>query len=219
MAGIEQFLARRLKLKINKAKSAVAKPSVHGGNKPRRRIAPQAIAASRAGSGNSRGAPEGRASRRSPRNCPSIWLDGGPNLASAKRRRCCAHLTSGSGDGCVPLPGSSGSMDADAFASCDTAVSARPWRRKPPAAHAAHGGSAIAKRSSSPCRMTSSERSASQLWWYPAVSLNSPNRRIRDPYVRWCGFRLKLNAARFCLDRSRLADLSRFAAVCQTSRN
>jgi RNA-directed DNA polymerase len=52
LAGIENFLAKRLKLKINKAKSAVAKPSVRkflgfsftGGKEPRRRIAPQAIA-------------------------------------------------------------------------------------------------------------------------------------------------------------------------------
>jgi RNA-directed DNA polymerase len=52
MAGIERFLAKRLRLKVNKAKSAVAKPSVRkflgfsfiGGNEPRRRIAPQAIA-------------------------------------------------------------------------------------------------------------------------------------------------------------------------------
>jgi RNA-directed DNA polymerase len=52
MTSIEPFLAKRLKLKVNKAKSAVAKPSVRkflgfsftGGKKPRRRIAPQAIA-------------------------------------------------------------------------------------------------------------------------------------------------------------------------------
>jgi RNA-directed DNA polymerase len=52
MAGIEKFLAKRLKLKVNKAKSAVAKPRVRkflgfsftGGTEPRRRIAPQAIA-------------------------------------------------------------------------------------------------------------------------------------------------------------------------------
>jgi RNA-directed DNA polymerase len=52
MAGIEKFLAKRLKLKVNKAKSAVAKPSVRkflgfsftSGREPRRRIAPQAIA-------------------------------------------------------------------------------------------------------------------------------------------------------------------------------
>jgi RNA-directed DNA polymerase len=52
MEGIERFLAKRLKLKLNKAKSAVAKPSVRkflgfsftGGREPRRRIAPQAAA-------------------------------------------------------------------------------------------------------------------------------------------------------------------------------
>jgi RNA-directed DNA polymerase len=51
MASIETFLAKRLKLKVNKAKSAVAKPSARkflgfsftGGKEPRRRIAPQAI--------------------------------------------------------------------------------------------------------------------------------------------------------------------------------
>jgi RNA-directed DNA polymerase len=52
LAGIEGFLAKRLKLKVNRAKSAVAKPSVRkflgfsftAGREPRRRIAPQAIA-------------------------------------------------------------------------------------------------------------------------------------------------------------------------------
>src|SRR3982075_1766086 len=52
MAGIERFLAKRLRLKVNKAKSAVAKPSVRKflgfsftyGSEPRRCIAPQAIA-------------------------------------------------------------------------------------------------------------------------------------------------------------------------------
>src|SRR5882724_2353656 len=51
MDGIEKFLAKRLKLRINKAKSAVAKPSVRkflgfsytSGREPRRRIAPQAL--------------------------------------------------------------------------------------------------------------------------------------------------------------------------------
>jgi RNA-directed DNA polymerase len=52
LAGIEKFLEKRLKLKINKAKSAVAKPSVRKflgfsftrEQPPRRRIAPQALA-------------------------------------------------------------------------------------------------------------------------------------------------------------------------------
>lgn len=52
MAGIERFLTRRLKLKVNKAKSAVAKPNVRkflgfsftSEEQPRRRIALQALA-------------------------------------------------------------------------------------------------------------------------------------------------------------------------------
>ncbi len=52
MAGIEGFLTKRLKLKVNKVKSAVAKPSVRkflgfsfiGWKEPRRCIAPQALA-------------------------------------------------------------------------------------------------------------------------------------------------------------------------------
>src|ERR671934_873620 len=52
MESIERFLTKRLKLKVNKAKSAVAKPSVRKflgfsftvGKEPRRRIAPQVLA-------------------------------------------------------------------------------------------------------------------------------------------------------------------------------
>jgi RNA-directed DNA polymerase len=52
MASVERFLTKRLKLTVNKAKSAVAKPSVRkflgfsftSERKPRRRIAPQALA-------------------------------------------------------------------------------------------------------------------------------------------------------------------------------
>jgi RNA-directed DNA polymerase len=52
MASVEKFLTKRLKLTVNKAKSAVAKPNVRkflgfsftGGREPRRRIAPQALA-------------------------------------------------------------------------------------------------------------------------------------------------------------------------------
>jgi RNA-directed DNA polymerase len=51
MTSVEQFLARRLKLKVNAAKSAVARPehrkflgfSFTAGKRPRRRIAPQAL--------------------------------------------------------------------------------------------------------------------------------------------------------------------------------
>ena len=52
MASVERFLRQALKLKVNKAKSAVDPPSraqvpglqLHGRNEPKRRIAPQALA-------------------------------------------------------------------------------------------------------------------------------------------------------------------------------
>jgi len=52
MASVERFLAGRLKLRVNRTKSAVARPSARkflgfsftGGEQPRRRIAPQALA-------------------------------------------------------------------------------------------------------------------------------------------------------------------------------
>jgi RNA-directed DNA polymerase len=52
MAGVEKFLANRLKLKVNRGKSAVARPNVRkflgfsftNERQPRRRIAPQALA-------------------------------------------------------------------------------------------------------------------------------------------------------------------------------
>jgi RNA-directed DNA polymerase len=51
MASVERFLTKRLKLKVNKAKSAVARPSKRkflgfsfmSGKQPRRRIAPQSL--------------------------------------------------------------------------------------------------------------------------------------------------------------------------------
>ncbi len=118
------------------------------------------------------------ASRKSPRSCRAISSDGAPTSASAKPLQCCAISTSGPGGGCVPSPGSSGSVGAPALRGCDAAASAGIWRRKPPVAHMVPGGSATARRSPSPCQMPSSPRLASQPW-QPNVSPSSPNRRIR----------------------------------------
>jgi RNA-directed DNA polymerase len=59
MASIERFLAKRLKLTVNKAKSGIATPGVRkflgfsftGGKEPRRRIAPRALARFKAKAG------------------------------------------------------------------------------------------------------------------------------------------------------------------------
>ncbi|MET3335842.1 RNA-directed DNA polymerase [Bradyrhizobium japonicum] len=114
LAGVERFLEKRLKLKINKAKSAVAKPSV------------------RPASFNSR-------RRHSP---------AGEGVTRRTRGRCLVQIaTVELVSKSAPLPGSNGSMDPLALPSCDAAASAGIWRRKPPAAHVALGGSRTAPRS------------------------------------------------------------------------
>ena len=123
MASIERFLNRRLKLKVNKAKSAVARPSKRKflgfgfmtGRQPRRRIAPQSLARFRSRVRELPRRTRGLSSRRSPRSCPSTCSDGAATSASARPRRCCVTLTSGPGDGCALSPGSSGSVGVPAL--------------------------------------------------------------------------------------------------------
>ena len=149
IAGIEKFLEKRLKLKINKAKSAVAKPSVRkflgfsftGGTEPRRRIAPQAIARFKA-----------KVRELTRRTCGrglvqvvkelSVYLKGWrgyfgfcqtPSVLRTLdewiRRRLRA------------IAWKNGSAEVPASPSCDVAASAGIWRHKLPATHMALGGS------------------------------------------------------------------------------
>jgi hypothetical protein len=168
LAGIERFLEKRLKLKINKAKSAVAKPSVRkflgfsftDGTEPRRLVAPQAIARFKAKVRELTRRTCGKAWRRSPGSCQSTSSGGAATSASAKPRRHCVNLTAGSGGGCVPSPGSNGSVEPLDLQSYDAAASAGIWRHKPPAAHMALGGSRTVPHSPSLCQTPSSPHSA-----------------------------------------------------------
>ena len=155
MASVERFLKKRLKLKINRAKSAVAPPSQRKflgfsftrGATPKRRIAPQALARFkqrvREATKRTRGA---RASKRSPRTCRAISWDGAATSASARRLRRCARSTHGSGAGFDPSCGSNGNAGQPAMRSCAAGAWDAIWRRKPPAALTAPGGSATAPR-------------------------------------------------------------------------
>ena len=165
MESIEQFLAKRLKLRVNKAKSAVAKPNVRkflgfsftGGKQPRRRIAPQAIDRFKARVREltrRTGGKQPLASRQGAVVLPhrmarllrllrdpfSVARPRPVDQAAAARHRLEA-------------------VEARAYPlceSCDAAASAGTWRRKPPAAHTALGGSATAPRSPLPCQTPSS---------------------------------------------------------------
>ena len=105
-------------------------------------------------------------------------LDGAATSASAKPRRCCARWTSGPGGGCVPSPGSNGSADARALLSCASRGVGRHWRRKPPAARTALGGSATARARSIalPNAFLDSLGLPSLV---PTRPHNPPNRRVR----------------------------------------
>jgi hypothetical protein len=95
------------------------------------------------------------------------------------------NLTNGSDDGCAPSFGSNGKAGPLAMLNCDAAASAG-IRRLPPVAHLALGGSASVPGSASLYPTPYSNRLALQPLRYLSL-LNPSNRRIRDPYVRWCG--------------------------------
>jgi RNA-directed DNA polymerase len=167
MTGIERFLAKRLRLKVNKAKSAVAKPSVRkflgfsytSGREPRRRIAPPAIARFKV-----------RVRELTRRSCGrslaqivkelSVYLIGWRGYFGFCQTPSVLRKLDSSGGGCAPSPGNNGSMDALASPNCDVAASAGTWRHRPPEALMAHGGSATAQRSPSRCQTPTSDYSA-----------------------------------------------------------
>jgi hypothetical protein len=187
MAGIEKFLAKRLKLKINKAKSAVAKPSVRkflgfsftGGREPRRRIAPQAIARFKAKVRELTRRTRGRSLAQTSKELSTYLVGWRGYFGFCQTPSVLRALDEWiRRDGCAPSPGSNGSVDALASPNCDAAASAGTWRLKPPAAHMAPGGWQRAPRSTWPCQSCSSAHSV----WLPSRphSLhNPPNRRIR----------------------------------------
>ena len=79
MASIDRFLTGRLKLRVNKAKSAVARPgkrkflgfSFTSGTQPRRRIAPQSLARFRSRVRELTRRTRGRSLAQTSRSCPS----------------------------------------------------------------------------------------------------------------------------------------------------
>jgi hypothetical protein len=127
--------------------------------------------------------PEAAASRRSSKNCRAIFADGGLTSASARPRRCCAPLTSGSGDGCAPSSGSSGRTRFQKLrqrgvgldlAACTAASAHGPWRlaNSPAAGH----------------RLPQCFLRRARLGFpHARQSAQSAEPPYTDPYVRWCG--------------------------------
>ena len=195
MASVTDFLARRLKLTVNPAKSAVDRPSARAflgfsftaGPTPQRVVSPKALVRFKAR--------VRELTRRTKRvrftrlvEELSRYLVGwrGATSDSARSPMSCSASTSGPGAGFAPSPGRTGSVGALASRRCAAAGSARPWRPRPLAAPMARGGSAIARHCRSRYPTPSSAESAS----HPspqAMPLKFVEPPCTDPYARWCG--------------------------------
>ena len=164
MTNVTGFVVRRLKLRVNMAKSAVDRPSrrkflgfsfTAGKAPPRRRIAPQALARFKTRVRELTRRTKGpsleqtidgqeaidpiRAANRASRPwrrmaCTSTSPGGWATSVSVKPRRCCANCTSGSGEGCAPSPGSNGATRGTGSGNCPDGACHAGSRRRPRAA-------------------------------------------------------------------------------------
>jgi hypothetical protein len=126
MKSITQFITEKLKLKVNEAKSAVARPqerkflgfSFTSGPEVKRVIAPKALERFKSAFGKSRVGP--RASASEPRwpNWFRTYGAGEVILASAKRPKCCWVLFAGSVCGFVLHCGGNGKLHVVAGRHC-----------------------------------------------------------------------------------------------------
>jgi RNA-directed DNA polymerase len=149
MESVTHFITHRLKLKVNQAKSAVARPwqrkflgfSFTSERKPRRRIAPKAIVRFKERIREQTHRTRGISLTQMVKELATYLRDGSDTSATVKRPRCCKVLNRGyavdSGRWC----GSKGSADGRGFANFANGVWVRTWRHKPPAVRMARGGS------------------------------------------------------------------------------
>lgn len=183
LAGIENFLERRLKLKKKPRGRSPDRPcatywtSASPVGQSRDGASPQTFARFKAIVWELPRRTRGRSLAQIAKEL-SVYLKGWRGyFGSAKCRRCCVCLMRGSGGGCAPSPVNNGSAGA-LVQSCDAAASAGTWQCKLLAAHMARGGSQTVLQTPLPCQTFSSVRLA----WLPSRhrSLHNPaNRRIR----------------------------------------
>src|SRR5260370_20731718 len=107
MQSVTGFLRRRLKLKVNEAKSAVARPqerkfvgfSFSNGKEPKRRIAPKALLRCKQRVRELTRRTRGISLQQMTKELATYYEDGRVTSASARRLRCCTGWKNGSGAG------------------------------------------------------------------------------------------------------------------------
>jgi len=184
MESVTHFITHRLKLKVNQAKSAVARPrqrkflgfSFTGEREPRRRIAPKAIARFKERIREQTRRTRGISLKQMVTQITTYLRDGSDTSTIVKRPRCCKLLNRGYaaafGRWCEAMETGTDAVSRASQTGCgegpggaNRRESSRPWR--------------IANSPPWPslCRMLTLSSSDSRLW--SCGRLNPPNRRMR----------------------------------------
>jgi RNA-directed DNA polymerase len=195
MASIEKFLTKRLKLKVNKAKSAVARPGKRkflgfgftNGEQPRRRIAPQSRARFRSRVRELTRRTRGNSLAQIIKEL-SVYLIGWRGyFGFCETPSVLRELDQWTRRRLRAIAWKQWRNGPTRYAELRRrGVGPFLWRQQPPAAPGAPGGSAIARPSPSPYPTPYSNRSALQPLRYLG-QLSSVEPPYTDPYVRWCG--------------------------------
>ena len=184
---------RKLRLKVNEAKSAVARPesaSSWGSASP----TTGARGASRQRPSTNSRRESGILTRRTRgcqpaadgRRATPYLEDGVDTSASARPRECSRTWKRGFADDYACIFGGSGRTGQIASRNCAAEACQSSTQRSPPVRRRDSGVCQDTRRSNRPCATTSSTpRSSPTLCHRP--SLTQSNRRGTDPYARWCG--------------------------------
>jgi hypothetical protein len=172
MESVTYFITHRLQLKVNQAKSAVARPgqrkflgfSFTGEREPRRRIAPKAIARFKERIREQTQRTRGISLKRWSRILRPTCEAGSGTLATVKRPRCWHVLKLGYAADFGRWCGSNGSRDGHVSANFASGASERTSRHKLPGVLTARGGLRTRPLSPSLCRMPTLPSSGSHPW-------------------------------------------------------
>jgi len=145
MASVRRFLERKLRLKVNEAKSAVDRPwnrtflgfTVTRCQSNRRKVSEKALKVCRAKVRELTGRTRGRTIRQIVQELRQLILGGGRSSASPRSVPPCATWTSGSGGGCGATPGNNGA--GGVIGSGENAAWAGSWPGPRPSQPTARG--------------------------------------------------------------------------------
>jgi len=179
-------LYARLRLRVNEAKSAVARPWnrkflgysfwVGQGRQVKPRVAARALEAMKERVRELTVRNGGRSREVATGTCGSIYGDGERTSTSRKHPGSSATSMAGYATGCEPSNSNTGSMGERSSGSCEPGAFRNDWPRRPLPALAAGGGRLARQPSTSPCPTPTSTALD-----YPGLrrNLNLPNRRMR----------------------------------------